>query len=64
MLRRVVGLLTVLGAIVAFSPSSGATPPELERRGCCSHHGGPSGACCANGHQQCNDGGCSPTCEC
>lgn len=33
------------------------------QRGCCSHHGGVSGAC-RNGHQVCNDGTSSPSCTC
>lgn len=33
------------------------------RSGCCSHHGGVSGAC-RNGHQVCNDGTTSPSCTC
>lgn len=33
------------------------------RRGCCSHHGGVSGAC-RSGMQVCNDGSLSSSCEC
>lgn len=45
---------------------SRSTPPtdkiEIERRGCCSHHGGVCG--CENGRAKCCDGTLSPTCGC
>lgn len=37
--------------------------PANAGRGCCSHHGGESGAC-ANGKSVCRDGSLSPTCRC
>ena len=35
---------------------------SVERRGCCSHHGGVCG--CKNGRALCCDGGLSPSCGC
>jgi hypothetical protein len=35
---------------------------EVQRRGCCSHHGGVSG--CSSGRVTCNDGTYSPSCTC
>lgn len=35
---------------------------DVERRGCCSHHGGVCG--CAGGGARCCDGSMSPTCGC
>ena len=35
---------------------------QIERRGCCSHHGGVCG--CRNGRALCCDGTLSPTCGC
>ena len=35
---------------------------EVDRSGCCSHHGGVCG--CAGGRQQCCDGALSPSCTC
>jgi hypothetical protein len=35
---------------------------DIERRGCCSHHGGVCG--CAGGRTQCCDGTLSPSCRC
>lgn len=35
---------------------------EVNRRGCCSHHGGVCG--CENGRAKCCDGTLSPTCGC
>jgi len=37
-------------------------PPELFKRGCCSHHGGVCG--CREGRALCCDGTLSPTCGC
>ena len=34
------------------------------KQGCCSWHGGVSGACSASGRQICNDGTLSPSCTC
>lgn len=35
---------------------------QLERRGCCSHHGGVCG--CSSGRATCCDGSLSPSCGC
>lgn len=45
-----------LGILVSISPAHAG-------RGCCSHHGGESGAC-ANGKSVCRDGTLSPSCRC
>jgi len=39
-----------------------AISQELQRRGCCSWHGGVSG--CSSGRIVCNDGTYSPSCTC
>ncbi|WP_373033334.1 hypothetical protein [Sulfurovum sp.] len=39
-----------------------ATAEELQRSGCCSHHGGVCG--CSNGRAACCDGSLSPSCGC
>lgn len=36
---------------------------EMEKRGCCSHHGGVCG-CNSSGRVECCDGTLSPTCTC
>lgn len=59
------GMLLLNGS--AFPDCSGPIPaqansPTVERRGCCSHHGGVCG--CENGRALCCDGRLSPTCGC
>jgi hypothetical protein len=43
-------------------PSVGSSANKLERRGCCSHHGGVCG--CEKGRALCCDGQLSPSCGC
>ena len=43
-------------------PGQPQTLLEVERRGCCSHHGGVCG--CSDGRALCCDGSLSPTCGC
>jgi hypothetical protein len=64
MFRRFATLLVAGAMMIAAMPSrEAASQDSLPRRGCCSHHGGESGACCGS-TLRCNDGTCSPTCEC
>lgn len=48
------------GECRSFSTPSDKT--ELNKRGCCSHHGGVCD--CVNGRVKCCDGTLSPTCTC
>jgi len=64
MLRKIVSLLSACALLVVLAPSGTGSPGPIEQRGCCSHHGGVSGSCCANNHALCNDGACSPSCKC
>ena len=54
-MKKVVGCILLLILFVPINVSA--------RRGCCSWHGGVSGAC-RNGYQVCNDGTTSPSCTC
>ncbi len=61
MLRTVTAaLLLSLVTLLATGPASAG--PDLEHRGCCSHHGGVCG--CKNDRAVCCDGQLSPTCGC
>jgi hypothetical protein len=65
MFRKIVAVLTGFALLVVLSPSPAATSPAPDQqRGCCSHHAGVSGSCCAGGAVLCNDGVCSPSCRC
>ena len=54
-MKKVVRCILLLILLVPINVSA--------RRGCCSWHGGVSGAC-RNGYQVCNDGTTSPSCTC
>ena len=54
-MKKVVGFILLVIFLVPVNVSA--------RRGCCSWHGGVSGAC-RNGYQVCNDGSTSPSCTC
>ena len=54
-MKKVVGCILL---IILFMPIN-----IQAKRGCCSWHGGVSGAC-RNGYQVCNDGTTSPSCTC
>lgn len=54
-MKKVVGFILL---IVSLMPVN-----IFAQRGCCSSHGGVSGAC-RNGYQVCNDGTTSPSCTC
>lgn len=54
-MKKVVGFILLVIFLVPVNVSA--------RRGCCSWHGGVSGAC-RNGYQVCNDGTTSPSCTC
>ena len=54
-MKKVVGFVLLIIFLIPINVSA--------RRGCCSHHGGVSGAC-RNGYQVCNDGTTSPSCTC
>ena len=54
-MKKVVGCFLLIIFLIPINVSA--------RRGCCSHHGGVSGAC-QNGYQVCNDGTTSPSCTC
>lgn len=54
-MKKVVGFILLIVLLVPINVSA--------RRGCCSWHGGVSGAC-RNGYQVCNDGTTSPSCTC
>lgn len=54
-MKKVVRCILLLILLVPINVSA--------RRGCCSWHGGVSGAC-RNGYQVCNDGATSPSCTC
>jgi len=54
------GLALSLLALLAAGPADAS--PELEHRGCCSHHGGVCG--CKSDRTVCCDGQLSPTCGC
>jgi hypothetical protein len=60
MLRHVATLLFAGAMIVALPSPDAPTPNPIQTRGCCSHHGGVSGACCGS-TLRCNDGTCSPS---
>lgn len=52
-------IILILGVVALVMSATNV----YARRGCCSHHGGVSGAC-RSGKQVCNDGTLSPSCEC
>jgi len=61
MLRPVTAIIFVsLLALLATGPA--VASPEVEHRGCCSHHHGVCG--CKNDRAVCCDGQLSPTCGC
>jgi len=55
------GLLVAATALLSNGVSASSYEP-LERRGCCSHHGGVCG--CKGERAECCDGQLSPTCGC
>lgn len=54
-MKKVVGFILLMIFLAPINVSA--------QRGCCSSHGGVSGAC-RNGYQVCNDGTTSPSCTC
>lgn len=62
--------LTILGMVLlggstfsnCLNVMSGERGESVERRGCCSHHGGVCG--CEKGRALCCDGRLSPSCGC
>lgn len=54
-MKKVVGFILLMIFLMPINVSA--------QRGCCSWHGGVSGAC-RNGYQVCNDGTTSPSCTC
>jgi hypothetical protein len=62
-MKRIV-ISGVMALAIGFSVGaySKSTPPPVEHRGCCSHHGGECG--CEGGHDKCCDGTLSPSCGC
>jgi hypothetical protein len=58
------GLFLLLGFILFCTYEVVASPDcnVLNRRGCCSHHGGVCG--CSGGRAVCCDGSFSPSCGC
>lgn len=54
-MKKVVGCILLIILLLPVNVSA--------KRGCCSWHGGVSGAC-RNGYQVCNDGTTSPSCTC
>jgi len=61
----VLGLMLIGGSVFTHCPgevSGKHIVPSIERRGCCSHHGGVCG--CEKGRALCCDGRLSPTCGC
>jgi hypothetical protein len=62
---KVLGVMLLGGSTFADCPgevSEGYTLFSVERRGCCSHHGGVCG--CEKGRALCCDGRLSPSCAC
>jgi hypothetical protein len=62
---EVLGLILLGGSTIADCPaevSEEHTLLSVERRGCCSHHGGVCG--CEKGRALCCDGRLSPSCGC
>jgi len=55
------GLMLSFGALLSNGVSAGSYEP-LEKRGCCSHHGGVCG--CESDRAKCCDGQLSPSCGC
>ena len=63
MLRDCFATVFAFNMLCAAIPTAPSEPqPEIERRGCCSHHKGVCG--CEDGRVSCCDGTTSPTCEC
>jgi hypothetical protein len=62
MKRMVTSGVMALAIGVSVGAYSKPTPPPVEHRGCCSHHGGECG--CKNGHDLCCDGSLSPSYGC
>ena len=77
MLRIALFFLLAWGSAFAAAPEVESKQPDdqakcvllvagdrgsIERRGCCSYHGGVCG--CSGGRQQCCDGALSPSCTC
>jgi len=54
---KIIAFITILLCFSFISPVSAG-------QGCCSWHGGESGACSSSGKEICNDGTESPTCTC
>lgn len=52
----------VASAHIPTKTNSSAADTNIERSGCCSHHGGVCG--CSSGRAVCCDGQFSPTCGC
>jgi hypothetical protein len=61
----ILGLILLGGSALTECPgwiSEEHSSPSVERRGCCSHHGGVCG--CEKGRALCCDGRLSPSCGC
>lgn len=56
------GLMLLGGSTFADCPGQVSEQNSVERRGCCSHHGGVCG--CEKGRALCCDGRLSPSCGC
>lgn len=55
-MKKIIALTIVLILLMPYSVNA--------KRGCCSWHGGESGACSTSGKEICNDGTESPSCTC
>ena len=55
--------LAISTGISYVAVSQNVIPQTVERRGCCSHHGGVA-YCGKNGYYICGDGSQSPSCRC
>jgi len=63
-MKKTALMVIVISVSLLFFSGTVPSQEDVQKRGCCSHHGGVCGCDPVSGMQKCCDGTLSPSCEC